>query len=68
MNNWGVGVGREDKIVLKKGLWTTMEGAVLAEYVRSHGEGNLNVSKRTKGWHTARIVVGYDGLTIEDQT
>ncbi|MBA0561605.1 hypothetical protein Goshw_030257 [Gossypium schwendimanii] len=40
MNNYGVGIGREGEIVLKKGLWMAAEDAVLVEYVWSHGEGN----------------------------
>ncbi|MBA0754444.1 hypothetical protein Gogos_020571 [Gossypium gossypioides] len=43
MNNGGVGIGREGEIVLEKGSWT------VAEYVRSHGEGNWNVVQKNTG-------------------
>lgn len=33
MNNWGVGIERDGKIVLKKRPWTAAEDWVLAEYV-----------------------------------
>ncbi|KAM0943782.1 putative transcription factor MYB-HB-like family [Dioscorea sansibarensis] len=34
---------------LKKGPWTAAEDAVLAEYVREHGEGNWNAVQRNSG-------------------
>ncbi|KAK5786620.1 hypothetical protein PVK06_041258 [Gossypium arboreum] len=43
MDNGGVDIGREGEIVLEKGLWT------VAEYVRSHGEGNWNVVQKNTG-------------------
>ncbi|KAG4176979.1 hypothetical protein ERO13_A11G278400v2 [Gossypium hirsutum] len=49
MNNGGVGVGREGEIVLKKGPWTAAEDAVLAGYVRRHGEGNWNAVRKNTG-------------------
>uniref|UniRef100_A0A2C9UFM9 Uncharacterized protein n=1 Tax=Manihot esculenta TaxID=3983 RepID=A0A2C9UFM9_MANES len=34
---------------LKKGPWTAEEDAILAEYVRKHGEGNWNAVQRHSG-------------------
>ncbi|KAM7280052.1 hypothetical protein ACFE04_007186 [Oxalis oulophora] len=34
---------------LKKGPWTAAEDAILAEYVRKHGEGNWNAVMRNSG-------------------
>ncbi|MBA0786061.1 hypothetical protein Gotri_025693, partial [Gossypium trilobum] len=49
MNNGSVGIGREGEIVLEKRSWTVAEYAMLAEYVRSHGEGNWNVVQKNTG-------------------
>ncbi|PPS18958.1 hypothetical protein GOBAR_AA01604 [Gossypium barbadense] len=49
MNNDDVGIGRKGEIVLEKGSWTVAEYAMLAEYVRSHGEGNWNVVQKNTG-------------------
>ncbi|XWS11233.1 hypothetical protein CRYUN_Cryun38cG0066600 [Craigia yunnanensis] len=45
MNN----VGGEGDLTLKKGPWTAAEDAVLAEYVRTHGEGNWNAVQKNTG-------------------
>ncbi|XWS51849.1 hypothetical protein CRYUN_Cryun11dG0017700 [Craigia yunnanensis] len=45
MNNGG----EEGGLTLKKGPWTAAEDAVLAEYVRSHGEGNWNAVQKNTG-------------------
>ncbi|MBA0619132.1 hypothetical protein Godav_028363 [Gossypium davidsonii] len=57
MNNDTVGGRREGKIPLKnerrdsveKGVVNRAEDAVLAEYMRSHGEGNWHVVQKNKG-------------------
>lgn len=49
MNNGGVVAGRENEIVLRKGPWTAAEDAVLAGYVRRHGEGNWNAVPKNTG-------------------
>lgn len=49
MNIGDVGGGREGEIMLKKGPWTATEDAVLAEYVRSHGEGSWNAVQKNTG-------------------
>ncbi|GLT27038.1 hypothetical protein SLA2020_020670 [Shorea laevis] len=54
----GVGGGTQ----LKKGPWTAAEDAILADYVRKHGEGNWNA--RTPGWRIAVRAAGSGGLTI----
>ncbi|MBA0699485.1 hypothetical protein Goari_001116, partial [Gossypium aridum] len=40
---------KEEGVMLKKGPWTAAEDAVLAEYVRTHGEGNWNAVQRNTG-------------------
>ncbi|XP_039029271.1 transcription factor MYB97-like [Hibiscus syriacus] len=48
MSNNSDGV-REDGMVLKKGPWTATEDALLAEYVKTNGEGNWNsIHKNTR--------------------
>ncbi|MBA0742582.1 hypothetical protein Gogos_015624 [Gossypium gossypioides] len=64
MNNCGVGIGREGKIVLKKGPWTAAEDSVLVEYVRVVVKGIGMLCKRTQGWHVVGRAAGLDGLTI----
>ncbi|XP_007020787.2 PREDICTED: myb-like protein A [Theobroma cacao] len=39
----------EGGLTLKKGPWTAAEDAVLAEYVRTHGEGNWNAVQKNTG-------------------
>ncbi|XVE80406.1 hypothetical protein DITRI_Ditri14bG0137100 [Diplodiscus trichospermus] len=46
MNNKG---GREGGLKLKKGPWTAAEDVVLAEYVRTHGDGNWNAVQKNTG-------------------
>ncbi|MBA0550197.1 hypothetical protein Golob_021164 [Gossypium lobatum] len=41
--------GGEGGIMLKKGPWTAAEDAVLADYVRTHGEGNWNAVQKNTG-------------------
>ncbi|XVF03842.1 hypothetical protein REPUB_Repub05bG0027700 [Reevesia pubescens] len=41
--------GGEGSLTLKKGPWTASEDAVLAEYVRTHGEGNWNAVQKNTG-------------------
>ena len=41
--------GEEGGLTLKKGPWTAAEDAVLAEYVRTHGEGNWNAVQKNTG-------------------
>ncbi|GLT59792.1 hypothetical protein SLA2020_325920 [Shorea laevis] len=53
----GVGGGTQ-----LKGPWTAAEDAILADYVRKHGEGNWNA--RTTGWRVAVRAGGSGGLTI----
>ncbi|KAF5730543.1 transcription factor MYB86-like [Tripterygium wilfordii] len=43
------GGGGEDGFNWKKGPWTTVEDAILVEYVRKHGEGNWNAVHRNTG-------------------
>ncbi|KAE8725484.1 Transcription factor MYB34 [Hibiscus syriacus] len=49
-NEGGVGLNNngseEGGVILKKGPWTAAEDAILAEYVRSHGEGNWNALQK----------------------
>ncbi|KAA3472536.1 myb-like protein A [Gossypium australe] len=45
MNNSGVGIEREGKIVLKKRQWTTAKDAVLSD-MWSHGEGKWNAVQK----------------------
>ncbi|KAE8725541.1 Transcription factor MYB46 [Hibiscus syriacus] len=40
---------REDGTVLKKGSWTTVEDALLTDYVRANGEGNWNSVQKNTG-------------------
>lgn len=35
--------------VLKKGPWTSVEDAILVEYVNKHGEGNWNAVQKNSG-------------------
>ncbi|XVF77411.1 hypothetical protein PTKIN_Ptkin14bG0040800 [Pterospermum kingtungense] len=53
-NNGGGGGGGGEGgggggVVLKKGPWTAAEDAVLADYVRTHGEGNWNAVQKNTG-------------------
>ncbi|KAK8997372.1 hypothetical protein V6N11_020852 [Hibiscus sabdariffa] len=48
-NGGGGGGGGEGGLILKKGPWTAAEDAVLAEYVRTHGEGNWNAVQKNTG-------------------
>ncbi|GMJ10315.1 hypothetical protein HRI_004700700 [Hibiscus trionum] len=41
--------GGEGGVILKKGPWTAAEDVVLAEYVRTHGEGNWNAVQINTG-------------------
>nr|AKT44362.1 MYB transcription factor 4 [Tectona grandis] len=45
--NSGRNVGGNDR--LKKGPWTSVEDAILVEYVTKHGEGNWNAVQRHSG-------------------
>ncbi|GMI65456.1 myb domain protein 97 [Hibiscus trionum] len=45
----GSGEERESGMMLKKGPWSAAEDAVLAEYVRAHGEGNWNAVQKNTG-------------------
>lgn len=49
MNLNGGGSGGEGGLALKKGPWTAAEDAVLADYVRTHGEGNWNAVQKNTG-------------------
>ncbi|KAK5772461.1 hypothetical protein PVK06_048750 [Gossypium arboreum] len=48
-NHHQVSMQKEEGVMLKKGPWTAAEDAVLAEYVRTHGEGNWNAVQRNTG-------------------
>ncbi|XP_039026940.1 transcription factor MYB120-like [Hibiscus syriacus] len=41
--------GGEGGVILKKGPWTAVEDVILAEYVRTHGEGNWNAVQKNTG-------------------
>ncbi|GMJ05089.1 hypothetical protein HRI_004178100 [Hibiscus trionum] len=41
--------GGEGGLILKKGPWTAAEDAILADYVRTHGEGNWNAVQKNTG-------------------
>ncbi|XVF33976.1 hypothetical protein REPUB_Repub18cG0017300 [Reevesia pubescens] len=43
------GGGEGGSLTLKKGPWTAAEDALLAEYVRTHGEGNWNAVQKNTG-------------------
>ncbi|KAK8651775.1 hypothetical protein V6N13_141359 [Hibiscus sabdariffa] len=45
----GGGESNNGGVTLKKGPWTAAEDSVLAEYVRTHGEGNWNAVQKNTG-------------------
>ncbi|GMI85253.1 hypothetical protein HRI_002194600 [Hibiscus trionum] len=45
----GGGESNNGGVTLKKGPWTAAEDAILAEYVRTHGEGNWNAVQKNTG-------------------
>nr|XP_025619216.2 transcription factor MYB97-like [Arachis hypogaea] len=45
----GGGATATGEVALKKGPWTTIEDAILVDYVTKHGEGNWNAVQRNTG-------------------
>lgn len=41
--------GRGPGVILKKGPWTSVEDAILVDYVKKHGEGNWNSVQKNSG-------------------
>ncbi|XP_039027614.1 transcription factor MYB97-like [Hibiscus syriacus] len=48
-NEGGAARSNNGGVTLKKGPWTAAEDVILAEYVRTHGEGNWNAVQKNAG-------------------
>ncbi|KAK8552699.1 hypothetical protein V6N13_121082 [Hibiscus sabdariffa] len=49
INDGNCGGGEAGGVVLKKGPWTSVEDAILIDYVKKHGEGNWNAVQKHSG-------------------